>query len=253
MHMLIFIFGTIFGSFLNVCIYRLPKKQSLIYPGSACPNCHKPIPFYYNLPLVGYLLLRGKCHNCKGKIPFQYFAVELFAGLISVFNFIQFGFQTSFFAFTILSYGLIVVTMIDLKTHLILNNVLITLLGFGVVLNVFLPFLVWTEAMLGLLVGGASMFLIAILGQALFKKESLGMGDVKLAAVVGFFMGWLHVLLAIYFGFLFAFLSLVFMGRLRTQKKAGHTPLGPFLSFSFMVFIYWGNDLLQFYVSQFLR
>ncbi len=249
----IFSIGAIFGSFLNVCIYRLPEKKSIISPGSACPNCTIPIPFYYNIPIFSYLFLKGRCHNCTYKIPLHYLIVELFTAFITLFNYSQFDLSPAFYAYTILTYALLVVAVIDIKTHLILNKVLIVLLIFGLVLNISFPFTAWTDALWGMVAGGMSMFFIAFLGKLLFKKESLGMGDVKLVAVVGFFVGWLHTLVAIYLGFLLAFIWLMVTKRSKGINRDGYIPLGPFLSVAFMVFVYWGNSILRYYITHFLR
>ncbi len=253
MTIIIFILGAAIGSFLNVCIYRLPRKLSVVSPGSACPNCRNPIPFYQNIPVLSYILLRGKCANCGYKIPIHYFAVEIFSGLIALFNYTQFGLTPLFPAYTILAFGLVVVTGIDIKTNLILNKVLIIILSIGLLLNIVFPFIAWDKAVLGFLSGGITMYLIALMGKSLFKKESLGMGDVKLAGVVGFFLGWLYILISIYLGFLLAFIVLIFMGRLKKNKLKSVIPLGPFLSLAFMVFVYWGDAIIHYYVIHFLR
>ena len=170
----VFIIGTIFGSFLNVCIYRLPEKMSLIFPASSCTICKKRIPMWANIPILGYLFLKGKCYECSATISIRYPLVELLSGILTILSFVQFGLSVSFFIYTVFIYFLIVIAFIDIKTHLIYNKVLIAFLSVGIITQIIVPFISWEKALLGMLSGGVSMFFISLLGKWMFKKESLG-------------------------------------------------------------------------------
>lgn len=245
----VFIVGSVVGSFLNVCIYRLPEKVSIAFPASYCPNCRQAIPKWSNIPFLGYLLLKGKCKHCSTKISWQYPAVELLAAVLTVITYWYHGFSALFTAYIILVYFLIVIAFIDWKTQLIYDKVLVILFLCGLTLQLIYPFIAWESALLGVVVGGLSMFAIALLGKAMFKKDSLGMGDVKLAAVVGFFVGWQTILIALYFGFLLAFVTIIITKRFGHSKLTGYIPLGPFLAGGIVIFLFWGKQLLQLYIS----
>jgi len=196
--------GAAFGSFLNVCIYRIPDGKSILFPRSKCPSCDQTIRFYHNIPVLSYLFLKGKCAYCGARISIQYPIIEFISILLSLIVFNKFGLSANTVFYLWLFYGIVVISAIDLRTRLILNKVLAVLLIGGVALNFVSHSISWKEAGIGLLSGGGSLYLIAVIGQLIFKKESMGMGDVKFAAVLGFFLGWKIVLLALYFGFFFS-------------------------------------------------
>ncbi|MCB0283667.1 MAG: prepilin peptidase [Calditrichaeota bacterium] len=245
----VFFLGNIFGSFLNVCIYRLPENLSLVKPGSFCPSCKNPVRAWQNVPIFSYVFLKGKCGNCGSRISAQYPIVELISGLITVLTYYYFGLTPVFFVYTVFIYFLIVIAFIDYKTELIYNKVLITLLVFGLIFNVFYPFMAWEAGLYGLLAGGGILFLFSLLGKILFKKEALGMGDVKLAAVAGFFLGMQNVLIAIYFGFIIALVTMVVLRIFKKAELKGKIPLGPFLAAGLIVFLFWGKLIINVYFS----
>lgn len=227
----------------------MPQKISIVLPGSFCPKCKTKISWWSNIPILGFIFLKGKCSSCHEPISHQYPLIELLAGLFAVLTFYYFGPSIKFLAYTNLIYFLIVIAFIDAKTHLIYNKVLIFLLGSGFLYQIISPFILWQDALLGMVVGGTAMFMVSILGRMLFKKDSLGMGDVKLAIAAGFFVGWKSILIALYFGFLLAFISIIFINRFRKNKIEGYIPLAPFLAGGLIVFLFWGNQLIQIYWS----
>jgi len=248
----IFLIGTIFGSFLNVCIYRMPRKISLWKPGSHCPNCKNRIPIYFNIPVISWLLLRGKCSNCKSKISPRYLFVEVLSGLFSLATFLRFGFSGEFLFFTIFIYSLIVISFIDLDTQLILNKLVVFLFVVGIALNLVFKVIAWQDAFLGVLAGGILMILISLLGRIVFKKESLGMGDVKLAAVAGFFLGWKMILFATFFGFFFSLPVLIILLAAGKLRFGHYVPLGPFLALALVTFVFWGQVIIDWYWNTFV-
>jgi len=248
-----FIFGIIIGSFLNVCIYRLPKGESVVYPASYCPYCKQKIPFYHNIPLISYLLLKGRCARCGHKISLRYFVVELLAGVITVFAYIKFGFTGQLAFYLFLFYALIVISFIDFETHLILNKILLVLFLVALGLNTFFAIISWKDGILGFVTGGGILLFFAVLGRFLFKKDGMGMGDVKFAAVAGFFLGWKLVLIALYAGFIFALLYYLIGKMARAESLQKSIPMAPFFSISIFLFLFYGDVFLHYYIAVFIH
>jgi leader peptidase (prepilin peptidase)/N-methyltransferase len=171
------IFGAIVGSFLNVCIHRVPKGESIVTPGSHCPHCKSPIKFYDNIPLISYLLLGGKCRNCHGAISVQYPFVEGMTALSSFFLFLRFGLSWSYLFYFAFVASLIVITVIDLFHQIIPDVISLPGIGVGLLASLILPDLTFLNSLLGMLLGGGSLFVVATLYQWLFKREGMGGGD----------------------------------------------------------------------------
>ena len=156
-YLLIFIFGSIIGSFLNVCIYRMPRNESIIFPGSRCIFCKKPILWYDNIPLLSYIFLRGRCRFCKEKISFRYFIVEFISALSFLILFINFGFTYKFWIYSLLTFSLVVVTFIDLEFQIIPDRITISGIVVGIILSVFIPglhnVLTWKAGFINALLG----------------------------------------------------------------------------------------------------
>lgn len=246
----IFILGLIVGSFLNVCIYRLPRGESIISPFSYCPHCRKSIPWFYNIPLLSYIFLKGRCHFCKKPISFRYFAVELISASILVFLFNHFGLGSMFIIISLLITSLIVVSFIDLEHELIPDVLTLPGLGLGIVISFIFPHLQGTEAhllglwksALGVLVGGGVIYAMGIVGKAIFKKESMGGGDVKLLAMIGAFVGWEKVLVTFFVAPLFGSVVGII---LKIKEKKEHIPYGPYLSLAAVISILWGDKIIN--------
>jgi len=246
---LIFITGLAIGSFLNVCIVRIPNKESVLWGRSKCPYCGHAIAWYDNIPLLSFIFLRGKCRYCGQKISFQYPLIELFTALITLALFQKFGLSLTFLFYAIFSYFLIVLGMIDLKTHLLLNRLLLPLLIIGIILNLFAKVLPLKDAAIGAFIGGVSMWLVAIIGSRIFQKEALGMGDVKLSFVAGFYLGWKHILLALYFGFIMAFIFIAIIWIFKRKNFPRLIPMGPFFTLGFIVYLFYGQKIVQWYIE----
>ena len=248
---LVFIAGLLVGSFLNVCGYRIPLGKSVVWGRSFCPHCHHTLPFYYNIPLLSFVVLKGKCHYCGAKISWQYPIVELLTGILTWALFQKFGLSYAFLFYVTFVYFLIVIAIIDWHTQLILNKLLIALLLTGIVINGIGHIIPFKQAFIGALVGGGSMFLIAYLGNRMFKKEAMGMGDVKLAFVSGFYFGWQFILWALYLGFIIALLGIGLMWLVRRNRLPRQVPMGPFFALGFVVTLFYGPQLLDFYFKIF--
>ncbi len=249
---LVFLSGIIIGSFLNVCIYRLPIGMSLLRPRSQCPHCKQTIKFYHNIPLLSFLLLKGRCAYCGQKISWRYFVIELLAGLLAVLAYVKLGVSFHFIFYLVLMYALLVVSVIDLDVKLILNRVLIGILLFGVVINLLGRTINWQEAIIGAVVAGGAMYVIAVIGAKIFRQESMGMGDVKLAIILGFFLGWKTTLIALYLGFVLALIYYV-IRRGITGRSDKYIPMAPFFSLSAVILIFWGSELSKWYWNIFIH
>jgi leader peptidase (prepilin peptidase)/N-methyltransferase len=243
------LFGAMIGSFLNVCICRLPKEESIVFPGSHCPQCSKPIRWYDNIPLVSYLLLRGKCRHCHRSISMQYPLVEGITALLSLLLFITFGPSLSYVVYFSFTAALVVITMIDLHHQIIPDVISLPGIGVGLLASWILPPASVVNALLGVLLGGGSLFLVATFYQWLFKREGMGGGDVKLLAMIGAFLGWkaviLTILLSSLIGSVVGIAVMIWKGR--DFKYA--IPFGPFLSLGAVISLFFGEDLIYWYLT----
>lgn len=242
------ILGALIGSFLNVCICRLPADESIISPGSHCPGCQKPIRCYDNIPVVSYLLLGARCRNCGQPISVQYPLVEGITALLSWLLFRRFGPSLSYFVYFCFSAALIVVTVIDLYHQIIPDVISIPGIGAGLLASWILPHTSVVNGALGALLGGGTLFVVATLYQWLFKREGMGGGDVKLLAMIGAFLGWKSVILTIvlssFIGSIIGVALMVWKGR--DFKYA--IPFGPFLSIGALISLCYGEDLIRWYL-----
>lgn len=248
---LIFLFGISFGSFLNVLIYRLPSKQSLIKPPSRCPQCGSRIRFYDNIPIISYILLKGRCRNCQKRISLRYPAVEIVSGLLTVYSIYNFGLSVKGIEVVYLSLVFLAIFFIDLD-HTIIPDIF-TLSGIVIGLGVsFLPGAIvgWKHSLIGLAVGGGSFMLVGFAGEFIFKKEALGFGDVKYAAMVGTFLGWKNLLVMLLIAsFLGSIIGLALIYFKAKKGKPTYIPFGPFLTIGAWISIYFGETLIRAYLS----
>jgi leader peptidase (prepilin peptidase) / N-methyltransferase len=259
----IFIFGSLAGSFLNVCIHRLPLGESIVWPGSHCPKCNKPIPWYLNIPLISFILLRGRCRYCKEKIAFRYFLVELITALAFLGFYMYFGMSLRFISYIIFICGLIIATFVDFQHRIIPDEISLGGIVVGFVLNTARGFSGSAggydlrpaiDSFAGIITGGGIIFLMGYVFDTVYFKilkkppiqgetESMGGGDVKLLAMIGAFLGWKAALLTF---FIAPFLGIV-VGLVNVIAKKDHTiPYGPFLSLAAVVTIFWADKILDF-------
>ncbi|MFA4991078.1 MAG: prepilin peptidase [Candidatus Omnitrophota bacterium] len=246
----IFILGAVIGSFLNVCIYRIPRDESIVFPGSRCVSCKKPILWHDNIPLISYILLRGKCRACGSKISSRYFLVELISAVCFLILYVNFRMNYLFLSvYSVITFALIVVAFIDLDFQIIPDRISIVGMFLGILLSAAFPILhggfTWQSGLmnsaLGALIGGGTIYLTGVLGEIVFKKESMGGGDVKLMAMLGAFLGWKAALLIF---FLAPFLGTPAGLYLKFVKKQDIIPYGPYLSLASFIVILWGNRIL---------
>jgi leader peptidase (prepilin peptidase)/N-methyltransferase len=245
----IFLIGLCIGSFLNVCIYRLPASQSIVHPGSKCPNCDTLIPFYDNIPLFSYLWLKGRCRRCQTKISLRYPIVELLGGLLALGIYMKFGLDIATLIYFVFIAALLTVTFIDID-HRIIPDV-ITLPGIPICFaaSFALPAITYKDALLGILAGGGSLFLVAWLYSLITKKEGMGGGDIKLLAMIGAIVGWQGVFFTIFVASLAGTLAgfAVMLQSRKGMKLA--VPFGPFLSIGAIAYIFFGTQLINWYFN----
>jgi leader peptidase (prepilin peptidase)/N-methyltransferase len=246
----VFVFGLAVGSFLNVCIYRMPREQSIVKPRSHCTNCNKTIPWFDNIPLVSYLLLGGKCRNCKKKISLQYFVVELLTALMFLLFYNRFGLNPASLIYIIFVCGLIVATFVDFNFRIIPDEINIGGIILGLVVSLAYPHLHNTSnhllglyrSFLGIVIGGGIIWLTGIMGDFIFKKETMGGGDVKLLAMIGAFLGWQTAVLTFFIApVLGAIVGIIILIKTKNNLIA----YGPYLSLGSIIALLCGNNILS--------
>lgn len=250
----VFIFGLLIGSFLNVCIYRLPRGESIVRPRSRCPGCRQQLRWYENIPLLSYLVLRGRCRYCHRTISLRYPTVELLTAVLAVALWMRFPHPVPFLCyFVLLSAPLLVITFIDLE-HLLIPDV-ITLPGIvvGIAVHNLLSPGLWTvpliESALGILLGGGSLWLISWIYERWRGQIGLGMGDVKLAALLGAFLGWRPVIFILFVSsFVGMLIGLILLVSRQTRLKQA-LPYGPFLALAAWIYLFAGQPILAWYLG----
>jgi len=241
--------GLVVGSFLNVAIYRLPRRMRFVTGRSQCPDCGTQLKWYHNVPLVSYLALGGRCAFCSNRISLRYPLVELLNGVFYVYFFRELGFSFQFVAHAFLASALIVVFLIDLEHRLIPDSVTLPGMAVALVLSLSSDGIGIVAAAIGLFVGGGALYLLALLGDWLFKKESMGGGDIKMAAMLGAFLGWQKVLFVFIasavIGLAVSLVLMLFSTKLRQERLV---PFGPFLATAAMAAIFFGDQAIDFYL-----
>lgn len=230
------LFGLIVGSFLNVCIYRIPKNKSIVWPPSACPKCGNGIKWYDNIPVFSFLWLRGRCRNCKDKISVQYPLVEFISAALTVLFVWHYGLSLWTAVLLVAVYALIILSVIDLELMIIPDRFSLGLIVLGLVFAWANPNFsgIWWERLLSSLLGaGVGLFgvlAIALLGYVLFRKEAMGGGDVKLMGGVGALIGWEGVITTVVLASALGLVYSIFLMIYKGKKRGDAIPFGPFLS-----------------------
>jgi len=243
-----FLFGALIGSFLNVCICRMPKNESIVFPPSHCTRCDYVIRWYDNIPILSYALLRGKCRRCGEPISLQYPLVEFVNGALALALFWKCGLGLSFAILFLLCSALVVVTFIDLEHQIIPDSITLPGIVIGFVLSFFIPGFGWLNSLIGIVAGGGSLLLIAYGYQFLTKKDGMGGGDIKLLAMLGAFFGWQAILFIIFAASLVG--SVIGVGVMMAQKKDSTLaiPFGPFLASAAVLYIFFGPQIIFWYL-----
>jgi len=227
-----FLAGLIFGSFLNVLVYRIPKSISIIFPRSHCTSCKKNIPPYNNIPLVSFLMLKGKCKYCKNKISIQYPLIELITGLLFVFSYNYFCFYEVYF-FGIISSLLLCIAIIDFKHYIIPIKLFFTILFITLINAIFSQDLL--HHVYGMLIGFSYLTFILILTWFIIKKQPMGFGDILLITTLGLWLGPLKILLTIFFSSLLGILYWGLISLKDGYNKNRKLPFGSFLTITSII------------------
>lgn len=257
MWVLIFLFGVAIGSFLNVCIYRIPLPDVSIHSPrrSFCPECHEPINFYDNIPVLSYLFLWGTCRYCKTKISLIYPLVELATGALFLLMFYHFGLTLEFLLALAFIAVLLPISVIDARHYIIPNVIIVTGLILGVVIVGVITYQradIWylLTRFIGAIAGGMVLWLIAVIGGAVLRKKAMGGGDIKLMVLIGLFLGaWPELVMVIAFSALSGAIvgsALITSGR---KSRQSPIPYGPFLAGAAMLVLLWGDELWRMYLQ----
>jgi leader peptidase (prepilin peptidase) / N-methyltransferase len=242
----LFILGLCVGSFLNVVIARVPEGRSIVSPGSACPQCGGSIMWFDNVPLVSYALLRGRCRQCGVPISPRYPIVELVTGLLFVMAGWERGLSSDLVPALVLLAALVAITAIDLDHQLIPDVISLPGIAVGLVLSTITGRPGWLDSLLGALLGGGIFFLIIVA-----SRGGMGGGDMKLGALLGAFLGWKLVLVAILIAVLAGGAVAIGLLTLRRKGRKDAVPFGPFLALGGAVSLFWGRPLLEWYLGVF--
>lgn len=246
---LIFILGLIVGSFSNVCIYRIPRNESIIYPASHCPKCRSNISPKDNIPLLSYILLKGRCRNCKSKISIQYPIVELLTGLIYLVIYLIYGLSIQTLIYIILLSALIIIAFIDLNEQIVPDVISLPGIVIGFIISFFVPYISFINSALGVLGGGGIILIIGLAGSVIFKKEAMGGGDVKLAAMIGAFLGWRYIIISLFLGFFLGALAGIFLILSKIKSREDVVPFGPFIVLGSFITLLWGEQIISWYIG----
>ena len=242
------IFGSLWGSFANVCIYRLPENKNVITGRSSCPNCKNKIPWYDNIPLLSFILLMGKCRLCKKPIDLQYFIVELISAISFVSIYYFFGLTLTALLLLILSIFFIIIFFIDLKHFIIPNELTFPLMIIGFIKS-FDPnlnkaiFPNYINSLIGGFVGYSIIWLIIYFYKKIRKKEGMGLGDAKLMAAIGFWFGWVSIPIVI---FISSFVALIFAVPSLIKKSlqmSSEIPFGPYIIIGCILYVTFANQI----------
>jgi leader peptidase (prepilin peptidase)/N-methyltransferase len=244
-----FFLGTIVGSFLNVCIHRIPQGKSIIAPASHCPRCKTPIRFYDNIPLVSFIILKGRCRKCEAPISRRYPLVEFLMGLFSLMLLLRFGISTLYLIYLAFFASLTLVSFIDLPLRIIPDVISLPGIVIGLVISFLHPQMSVKDSLIGVLLGGGSLYVVASVYHVITKREGMGGGDVKLLAMIGAFIGWKGVLFTILCSSFIGTVVGVTLMLVSSADSKYAVPFGPFLSLGAVIYVLWGEALITWYLG----
>lgn len=251
MDLAVIVFGLVIGSFLNVCIYRIPRGQSVAFPGSACPRCGTRLKAADLIPVISFLLLKGRCRYCAAPISWRYPLVEALTALLMWLIYRVYGMTFLWAYYSFIISVLVAVSFIDIDYQEIPNGLVLALMAVGLVGSVGGVGPGLLDSLYGSLVGGGLLFIVALVSSLLLKKEGMGGGDVKLMAAIGWCLGWrltvVVLILSIYIGGITSLLLLGF----KVKSRGDYIPYGPFIAISTVISVLWGEMVIDWYVSLF--
>lgn len=249
---IVLLYGLIIGSFLNVCIYRIPNEKSIIMPNSYCPKCDNNLKWYDNIPLISYIYLLGRCRYCKDKISLQYPIIEILNTFVYIVLFYKFKLSIDFVFLAVLSSLLIIIFFIDLK-HMIIPDILIIIILILTILYKIVNYYIYDmsldiiNSLIGFIISGFIFLFIIIVSQG-----GMGGGDLTLISALGFILGIKLILLNIFLSFIVgAFISILLL-IFKIKSRDNPIPFGPFIILSFYIVVFYGNDILNWYYYRFI-
>jgi len=255
-------FGACVGSFLNVCIHRIPREESIVLPRSHCPHCDKAIAWYDNIPILSWFVLRARCRHCGNGISCRYVLVETLVAVLFYFVWMKYGLAVQTPVYWLVVAGLVCATFIDFEHYIIPDRISLGGMALGLLLSYAFPVLQSHAALVstlgrlegllqsvyGLLAGAGSLWLVACIGKMIFRKDAMGLGDVKLLGAIGAFMGWRAVVFTIvvssFLGSLVG-VALILIGNRQWQSKI---PYGPYIAAAAILWIYFGAEVWSAYM-----
>ena len=245
---IVFIFGVIIGSFLNVCIYRLPHGESFVFSRSRCPQCGHELKWWELIPVISFLVLKGKCSQCNSSIDWQYTFVEIFTGLIFLILYLRFGFTINFYIYLLLFSILIILSGIDIRFRIIPDIVTIPALVVGFIVSIVFSHITYLNSILGIIAGGGSLLLIAYL-----SRGGMGGGDIKMMAMVGAFacceIAFMSILLGSFIGAINVLILIIIHDKKSVKSSL---PFGPYLSFGVLISILYYQRIIEYYLDLFM-
>ena len=257
LYSVVFLIGIILGSFFNVCIYRIPRKISIVKPPSACTKCGTRLKAIDLLPVFSYIFLKGKCRYCNEKVSMRYLGIEMLTGIMYVCLFYRFGFTIDFLVAIFLMSILIIVFFIDQKHFIIPNALVLAALIGGVVVmvyNAFYPLQIYYKhnawnPLMGMMVAVGFLGAVGLLGNFIYKTdEAMGMGDIKLFAAIGMFLGWQLTIVALFLSFLVGAAISVVLVVCKRKKRQDKIAFGTFIVVATFITIMFGQQFLSWYI-----
>jgi leader peptidase (prepilin peptidase)/N-methyltransferase len=253
----VFAFGACWGSFLNVCIYRIPAELSVVKPRSRCPKCMTDLAWKDNIPIFGWLALGGKCRYCKAPISARYPSIELLTAILFTLVWLMYPYQLIVVPYGLLVFGLILGSMVDFDEMWIPDRCTIGGMIIGPVLSFLVPALhgdgsrveSLVASLIGLAVGFGSLWLVATIGKLVLKKDAMGFGDVKLMGALGAFLGWESIIFIVFVSSLLGTVVGVTFIALGNKEWQSKIPFGPYISLAAILWILGGYKLWALYLN----
>ena len=246
LYVMIFLFGIVIGSFLNVCIYRIPKKEDIVKINSHCMSCNYKLKWYDLVPIFSYICLGGRCRKCKTKLSIQYPLIEGLNGILYVLVFLVNGVTIESLLYCLMFSALLTLSVIDFRTYEIPFGINLFILTLGLI-RVALDYKNFLNYLIGFLSVSGFLYLLFLIT----KGRGIGGGDIKLMAVSGLMLGWKCNILALAIGCIVG--SIIHIIRMKVSKQDHVLALGPYLSVGIMIAALWGDALLQWYFTAILK